>query len=82
MKTFRTKSVPHRLARQARTDRLCAAEGDFLGHPRGLTIAAPSETSRRGDFFVNNHRLAKAAASLESFACLFHSHSLPYAWAE
>jgi hypothetical protein len=39
MKTFWTKSTPQRRspARRAHVDRI-AAEGDFLGHPRNLTL--------------------------------------------
>ena len=55
MKTFRTKSVPHRPARRAHIDRIRAAEGDFLGHPRGLTFLFTTEAL----FLLRNARSAR-----------------------
>jgi hypothetical protein len=53
MKGFRTKSAPHRRspARRARTDRIRAAEGDFLGHPRGLTFLFTTEMWERFSYY-------------------------------
>ena len=52
MKTSRTKSVPYRPARRARTDGIRAAEGDFLGHPRGLTFLFTTEMWERFSYYV------------------------------
>jgi POT family proton-dependent oligopeptide transporter len=51
MKTFWTKSVPHRPARRARADPIRAAEGDFLGHPRGLTFLFTTEMWERFSYY-------------------------------
>jgi hypothetical protein len=52
MKSFRTISAPHhrRPARRAGTNRI-AAEGDFLGHPRGLTFLFTTEMWERFSYY-------------------------------
>jgi hypothetical protein len=52
MKSFRTISAPHhrRPARPAGTNRI-AAEGDFLGHPRGLTFLFTTEMWERFSYY-------------------------------
>ena len=52
MKSFRTKSAPHHRcpARRAGTNRI-AAEGDFLGHPRGLTFLFTTEMWERFSYY-------------------------------
>jgi len=36
---------------QLRTDRICAAEGDFLGHPRALTFLFTTEMWERFSYY-------------------------------
>jgi len=52
MKTFSTKPAPHRPcpAPRARTDHR-ATEGDFLGHPRGLTFLFTTEMWERFSYY-------------------------------
>jgi hypothetical protein len=53
MKTFSTEPAPYRPcpARQARTDRIRASEGDFLGRPRGLTFLLTTEKWERFSYY-------------------------------